>query len=74
MAQPFLLSKFAPPLPCPTCKQQGLHEHNARNKTFDVCNENFGKEGLQQYELIAHLPDKSSNYIKSALSDLQSMS
>jgi len=53
---------------------KGLHEHNARNKTFDVCNENFGKEGLQQYELIAHLPDKSSNYIKSALSDLQSMS
>mmetsp|Transcript_33192 Transcript_33192/g.59421 ORF Transcript_33192/g.59421 Transcript_33192/m.59421 type:complete len:600 (-) Transcript_33192:493-2292(-) len=53
---------------------KGLHEPNARNKTFDVCNENFGKGGMQQYELIAHLPDKSSNYLKSALEDLQSMS
>lgn len=52
---------------------QGLHEPCARNKTFEVCHEYTSKDGFMQYELIAHLPDKSSNYLSSALADLQSM-
>lgn len=50
---------------------KGLHDPTARNKSFDVCQEYISDEG-SLYELIAHLPDKSNNYLTSALSRLDS--
>lgn len=51
---------------------KALHDPTARNKTFEVCWEYTPEEGLEMYELVAHLPDKANNYLTPALSVLQS--
>ena len=51
---------------------KALHDPTARNKTFEVCWEYTPEQGLEMYELVAHLPDKSNNYLTPALSVLQS--
>ncbi|GAB4821141.1 hypothetical protein N2152v2_008187 [Parachlorella kessleri] len=51
---------------------KALHDPLARNKTFEVCWEYTPEEGLEQYELVAHLPDKSNNYLSPALASLRS--
>ena len=51
---------------------KALHDPTARNKTFEVCWEYTPEEGLENYELVAHLPDKSNNYLTPALAVLQS--
>lgn len=48
---------------------RGLHDVQARNKSYEVCYEYKAEEG-SLYELIAHLPDKSNNYLTSALAKL----
>ena len=50
---------------------KALHDPLARNKTFEVCWEYTPEEGLEQYELVAHLPDKANNYLSPALATLQ---
>jgi uncharacterized protein YbjT (DUF2867 family) len=51
---------------------KALHDPTARNKTFEVCWEYTPEDGLENYELVAHLPDKSNNYLTPALAVLQS--
>jgi len=51
---------------------KALHDPLARNKTFEVCWEFTPEKGLENYELVAHLPDKANNYLSPALSTLQS--
>lgn len=51
---------------------KSLHDPLARNKTFEVCWEYTPEEGLENYELVAHLPDKANNYLSPALATLQS--
>ncbi|KAL4853981.1 Glutamate-1-semialdehyde 2 [Chlorella vulgaris] len=46
---------------------KALHNPEARNKTFEVCFEYQPEEGLEFYELISHLPDKSNSYLTPAL-------
>lgn len=48
---------------------KALHDPTARNKSFDVCYEYTDGQGL--YELVAHLPDKSNNYLTPALQLLE---
>jgi hypothetical protein len=50
---------------------KALHDPLARNKTFEVCWEYTPEAGLEQYELVAHLPDKSNNYLTPALATLR---
>ena len=50
---------------------KSLHALSARNKTFEVCYEYTPESGLEMYELVAHLPAKSNNYLAPALSNLQ---
>jgi hypothetical protein len=50
---------------------KSLHNPTARNKSFDVCYEYTAEEGLGLYELVAHLPDKSNNYLTPALAVLE---
>ena len=50
---------------------KSLHETAARNKTFEVCYEYTPEKGLEMYELVAHLPDKSNNYLGPALAGLR---
>lgn len=50
---------------------KALHNPTARNKSFDVCYEYTAEEGLGLYELVAHLPDKSNNYLTPALAVLE---
>ena len=50
---------------------KSLHDTAARNKTFEVCYEYTPERGLEMYELVAHLPDKSNNYLGPALAGLQ---
>lgn len=50
---------------------QALHDPLARNKTFEVCAEYAASRGLEMYELVAHLPDKSNNYLSPALATLE---
>ncbi|KAJ7561964.1 hypothetical protein O6H91_03G050000 [Diphasiastrum complanatum] len=50
---------------------KALHNPAARNKSFDVCYEYKAEEGEQLYELVAHLPDKSNNYLTPALVALE---
>mmetsp|Transcript_42050 Transcript_42050/g.50971 ORF Transcript_42050/g.50971 Transcript_42050/m.50971 type:complete len:677 (-) Transcript_42050:497-2527(-) len=45
---------------------KALHEGKARNKAFEVCYEYRSEEG-SMYELVAHLPDKSNNYLAAAM-------
>ena len=52
---------------------RGMHDTEARNKSFDVCYEYIPEEG-SLYELISRLPDKSNNYLTSALSRLDANS
>lgn len=51
---------------------KALHDPLARNKTFEVCWEYTPEQGLENYELVAHLPDKANNYLSPALESLQS--
>lgn len=51
---------------------KALHDPLARNKTFEVCWEYTPEQGLENYELVAHLPDKANNYLSPALATLQS--
>ncbi|MCO5606486.1 hypothetical protein L7F22_060674 [Adiantum nelumboides] len=50
---------------------KALHNPAARNRSFDVCYEYVAEEGQGLYELVAHLPDKSNNYLTPALSVLE---
>lgn len=50
---------------------KALHDSTARNKSFDVCYEYVVEQGQGLYELVAHLPDKSNNYLTPALSVLE---
>nr|ABR17993.1 unknown [Picea sitchensis] len=50
---------------------KALHDSTARNKSFDVCYEYVAEKGQGLYELVAHLPDKSNNYLTPALSVLE---
>lgn len=50
---------------------KSLHDPAARNKTFEVCYEYTPEKGLEMYELVAHLPGKSNNYLGPALASLQ---
>eukprot|EP00252_Welwitschia_mirabilis_P016912 TRINITY_DN37663_c0_g1_i1.p1 TRINITY_DN37663_c0_g1~~TRINITY_DN37663_c0_g1_i1.p1 ORF type:complete len:573 (+),score=126.39 TRINITY_DN37663_c0_g1_i1:147-1865(+) len=50
---------------------KALHDSTARNKSFDVCYEYTKGQGEGLYELVAHLPDKSNNYLTPALSVLE---
>eukprot|EP01018_Ginkgo_biloba_P026975 Gb_02290 [translate_table: standard] len=50
---------------------KALHNSTARNKSFDVCYEYVAEQGQGLYELVAHLPDKSNNYLTPALSVLE---
>lgn len=50
---------------------KALHDLQARNKTFEVCHEYTPEEGLERYELVAHLPDKANNYLTPALAGLE---
>lgn len=51
---------------------RSLHEPAARNKTFDVCYELQSEEGLELYELVAHVPSGGggSSYLKAAVASL----
>ena len=49
---------------------RAMHEPDARNKTFDVCYEFETAEGLDMYEMVAHVPDKNNSYLKAAVSGL----
>lgn len=49
---------------------KSLHDAAARNKSFDVCYEYVPEIG-SMYELVAHLPDKSNNYLTPALQTLE---
>jgi uncharacterized protein YbjT (DUF2867 family) len=50
---------------------KALHDGYARNKTFEVCWEYTPEEGLETYELVAHLPDRANNYLAPALATLE---
>ncbi|CAM6126680.1 unnamed protein product [Calypogeia fissa] len=50
---------------------KALHNPTARNKSFDVCYEYSAEQGQGLYELVAHLPDKSNNYLTPALTVLE---
>ncbi|XP_004488919.2 protein HIGH CHLOROPHYLL FLUORESCENCE PHENOTYPE 173, chloroplastic [Cicer arietinum] len=50
---------------------KALHDTTARNKSFDVCYEYVADDGMELYELVAHLPDKANNYLTPALSVLE---
>lgn len=50
---------------------KALHNPAARNRSFDVCYEYVAEKGQGLYELVAHLPDKSNNYLTPALSVLE---
>ena len=49
---------------------RALHEPHARNKAFELCNE-APAAGTGAYELVAHLPDRTSNYLARALGSLE---
>lgn len=49
---------------------KSLHDAAARNKSFDICYEYMPEVG-SMYELVAHLPDKSNNYLTPALQTLE---
>ena len=38
---------------------------------WQVCHEYTPEQGLEQYELVAHLPDKANNYLGPALAVLE---
>jgi hypothetical protein len=50
---------------------QALHATKAVNKTFEVCYETVGDQSWMEYELVAHMPDKTNNFIKRALQSLE---
>lgn len=52
-------------------RTQALHDAAARNKTFEVCSEIAAEPGAAAYELVAHLPDRSNNYLTPALAGLE---
>lgn len=50
---------------------RALHASEAVNKTFELCYENVADESVMEYELAAHMPDKTNNFIKQALEGLE---
>lgn len=50
---------------------RALGEGEARNKTFDVCAELQGGDGLGDYELVANVRGGDNNYLAPALATLQ---
>jgi hypothetical protein len=50
---------------------RSLHDSAAVNKSFDVCYERPADESNGQYELVASVPDRKSNYLSSALAPLE---
>jgi uncharacterized protein YbjT (DUF2867 family) len=50
---------------------KSLHDPAARNKAFEVCYEATPEGGLAQYELVAHVRDKATNYLTPALAVLE---
>jgi len=50
---------------------KALHDPAARNKAFEVCYEATPEGGLAQYELVAHVRDKATNYLTPALAVLE---
>ena len=67
-------NRIARPISCADAADvclKALHDPLARNKTFEVCYEYEPEAGLEQYELLAHLPDKANNYLSPALAVLE---
>ena len=50
---------------------RALHSPAARNKTFEVAHEALAPIDMGGYELVAHLPDKSNDYLSSALTSME---
>lgn len=50
---------------------RSLHQPLARNKTFEVSQENVQSDSVQKYELIAHVRDKTTNYLGAGLFNLE---
>lgn len=50
---------------------RSLHASEAVNKTFEVCYENIAEQSAMEYELAAHMPDSTNNFIKQALEGLE---
>jgi hypothetical protein len=50
---------------------RALHAPEAVNKTFEVCYETVADQSSMEYELVAHMPDKTNNFIKQALQSLE---
>ncbi|KAK9809804.1 hypothetical protein WJX73_008161 [Symbiochloris irregularis] len=50
---------------------RALHNPAARNKTFELAHETPAPLGMGSYELVAHLPDKSNDYLGPALSNME---
>ena len=51
-----------------TCDRAGCERRCAARQ---VCHEYTPEQGLEQYELVAHLPDKANNYLGPALAVLE---
>merc|ERR1712113_161522 len=47
-----------------------LHSSEARNKTFEVSNESDDAD-LEEFELVAHIPDRKNDYLATAVSGLE---
>lgn len=50
---------------------RSLHMGEAVNKTFEVAYEFCPQEGLTKFELVAHMPAPTSNYLVPALATLE---
>lgn len=50
---------------------RALHAPEAVNKTFEVCYETTPDGDTMGYELVAHMPDRSTNILKQALVGLE---
>jgi len=48
---------------------KALHETTSRNKSFEVCDEYVSENSM--YELVAHLPNQSTNYLAPAMQALE---
>lgn len=46
---------------------RALHSPEAVNKTFEVCYETSAEGEASGYELVAHMPNKTTNILKQAL-------
>jgi hypothetical protein len=51
---------------------RALHASEAVNKTFEVCYEMEAPDGgVMEFELVAHMPDRTNNFLRQALADLE---